>query len=319
MENALSFGVDIGGSRTKVALVTRRGELVAKEIISMADCGRVENYPKFVASLCECILRIHSETECAEIAGIGIGAPNANGSSGQIVNPVNLWRREDDKLRLFNIAEDIRNYLSNSCLQGVEIRITNDVNAAALGELYFGAAQGMSNFVVIAIGTGLGGGIILNGRLIEGSRGRAGEFGHLNAVEHGRLCGCGLRGCLEAYVSAGGIRNTYGELSKQNNVQLSAEDIFKAASLGDTNAIAAFESAGKMLGRKLADVVEMLDPEAIFLTGGVAKAGNMLLIPAQNALRESLPQQYDVELKLSELNDDFAAARGAAAMYLNKY
>lgn len=319
MENALSFGVDIGGSRTKVALVTRRGELVAKEIISMADSNRVENYPKFVASLCECILRIHSETECAEIAGIGIGAPNANGSTGQIVNPVNLWRREDDKLRLFNIAEDIRNYLSDSRLQGVEIRITNDVNAAALGELYFGAAQGMSNFVVIAIGTGLGGGIVLNGRLIEGSRGRAGEFGHLNAVEHGRLCGCGLRGCLEAYVSAGGIRNTYVELSGQGDVQLNAEDIFNAASLGDTNAIAAFESAGKMLGRKLADVVEMLDPEAIFLTGGVAKAGNMLLIPAQNALRESLPQQYDVELKLSELNDDFAAARGAAAMYLNKY
>ncbi|MBO5873541.1 MAG: ROK family protein [Rikenellaceae bacterium] len=319
MENALSFGVDIGGSRTKVALVTRRGELVAKEIISMADCNRVENYPKFVASLCECILRIHNQTGYAEVAGIGIGAPNANGLTGEIVNPVNLWRGTDDRLRVFNIVEDIRNHLLASSLYGVGIRITNDVNAAALGEMHFGAAQGMSNFVVIAIGTGLGGGIVLNGRLIEGSRGCAGEFGHLNAVEHGRLCGCGLRGCLEAYVSAGGIRNTYGELSKQNNVQLSAEDIFKAASLGDTNAIVAFESAGKMLGRKLADVVEMLDPEAIFLTGGVAKAGNMLLIPAQNALRESLPQQYDVELKLSELNDDFAAARGAAAMYLNKY
>ena len=319
MENALSFGVDIGGSRTKVALVTRRGELIAKEIISMAECRRAENYPKFVASLCECILRIHNQTGYAEVAGIGIGAPNANGLTGEIVNPVNLWRGTDDRLRVFNIVEDIRNHLSASRLECIGIRITNDVNAAALGEMHFGAAQGMSNFVVVAIGTGLGGGVVINGQLVEGSRGRAGELGHLNAVECGRLCGCGLQGCLEAYVSAGGIRNTYGELSGKSNVQLSAEEIYEAASAGDANAIATFEAAGRMLGRKLAYVVEILDPEAIFLTGGVAKAGNLLLVSAQNTLRESLPRQYDVELKLSELNDDFAAARGAATMLLNKY
>ena len=320
MENALSFGVDIGGSRCKVALVARDGGVVAREIISMVDYARSPNYPKFVASLCECILRLYSAAGCPSLSGIGVGAPNANGSAGQIVNPVNLWRDDSCESRVYNIVEDIRLQLSDTPLGQTQVQITNDVNAAALGELYFGEARGMSDIVVVAIGTGLGGGIITNGRLVEGRNGAAGEIGHLNVVENGRVCGCGLRGCLETYVSDSGICKTYIELGGTANEKIfSAKDVCQAAMRGDVKAIEAFHSAGRMLGRSLAGVVQMLAPEAIFLTGGVAKAGHLLLDAAKNALGESLPPQCDVDLRLSEMNDDFAAARGAAVLCMKNY
>lgn len=320
MENALSFGVDIGGSRTKVALVTQHGELIAKEIISMAECRRAENYPKFVSSLCECILRLYSAAGCPSVSGIGVGAPNANGQMGLIVNPVNLWRDDSCESRVYNIVEDIRLQLSATPLGQMPIGITNDVNAAALGELHFGGARGMSDVVVVAIGTGLGGGIIANGRLVEGRNGAAGEIGHLNVVENGRVCGCGLRGCLETYVSDRGICKTYIELGGTANEKiLSAKDVHQAAMSGDVKAVEAFHSAGRVLGQTLAGVVQMLAPEVIFLTGGVAKAGHLLLDSAKNTLVESLPPHYNVDLRLSEMNDDFAAARGAAVLCVNNY
>jgi glucokinase len=204
--------------------------------------------------------------------------------------------------------------------------ITNDANAAALGELLFGAAKGMKNFVVITLGTGLGSGIVVDGKLVVGHDGFAGEFGHVVAKANGRQCGCGKRGCLETYASATGIRRTAFKMLADINQpsilrnitfeKLSAKMITEAAKTGDPLARAAFEYTGLILGTRLADLVAILNPEAIFFFGGLANAGELLFDPTRRHMEEYMFPVFKGKVKLltSGLQDKNAAVLGAAAL-----
>ena len=234
-----------------------------------------------------------------ELVGIGIGAPNANYHKGTIESPANLWKyrpenaSQDEASRIFPLAADVQ-----AQFPGVEVLMTNDANAATIGEMVYGNAKGMRDFVMITLGTGLGSGFVSNGEMIYGHDGFAGEFGHVIVERNGRECGCGRRGCLEAYVSATGIKRTAFELMATMNEPSELRDIAfsdfdasmisTAASHGDKVALEAFRITGEMLGRALADVVTVTSPEAIFLFGGLAKAGKFIFEPTQWYMEENL-------------------------------
>ena len=333
MKGALAFGVDIGGSRTKIAIVEINGNIIDRKIFSMVEFRKLADYNRFVTSLCECILDFMNIYADYQILGIGIGAPNANHLSLTIDNPVNLWRDDNpnaDSLRIFELASDIKRNLEISGTKISNIKITNDANAAALGELFYGGAKNLSDFMVVTLGTGVGGGIVINKKLLEGANSKAGEIGHMKINLYDRLCGCGAKGCLETYASANGICRTtrewlaeYKYQSSLSNIpvdKLSCADICEAARNGDILAKNVFEFTGGLLGKKLADVILLLDLEAVFITGGVANAGEFMIETVRNAIYESLPNSYhNIIIKLSEINDDFAAAKGAASMILSDY
>jgi glucokinase len=249
-----------------------------------------------------------------EIVGIGIGAPNANYYKKTIEYPPNLnWG-----------YVEVENYIRRYFLQPVAL--TNDANAAALGEMYYGVAKGMKDFIVITLGTGLGSGIVVNGNLVYGHDGFAGEIGHTVAVPDGRQCGCGKRGCLETYASAPGIKRTCFELLAKYNYSsnlrkiifedLDAKMITEAALQGDKIALEAFDYTAKLLGMKLADAVAHTSPEAIILFGGLANAGDLLLIPTKKYMEENLFHVFRNKVKIlkSELNEGKSAVLGAAAL-----
>ena len=248
--------------------------------------------------------------------GIGVGAPNANFYDGTIVDPPNLpWKG------VYPIAKEIERVFGKTCV------VTNDANAAALGEMVYGKAKNMKDFVVLTVGTGLGSGIIINGELVYGRHGFAGELGHTLVNENGRSCGCGKKGCLETYVSATGIRRTvykmladHLEPSVLRSISfddLSTRTITEAAAEGDRIAIEAFEYTGKILGMKLSDFIVHTDPEAIFLLGGLSKAGDHIFVPAQENMEKHLmPLFLDKKIKLqpSGLRDDDAPILGASSL-----
>ena len=249
------------------------------------------------------------------IGAIGIGAPNANYLTGAVENPVNLnWGASTNLVGLFRQRFD------------VPVAITNDANAAALGELLFGGARGMKHAIVITLGTGLGSGIIVDGRVLYGADGCAGELGHTVVDPDGRNCFCGNRGCLEAYVSATGICRTVSELLGQRcdptplrNIppaMLTSKDIHGAALGGDVIALAAFDATARTLAIKLADAVAHTRPEAIFLAGGLTESGDLLLLPTRRYLDQFLfgPFKGKVPLLRSELSGGNGALLGAAAL-----
>jgi glucokinase len=269
------------------------------------------------------IERLHENLEqlkrqhapAAKLTGIGIGAPNANYISGTVDNPPNLnWGESTDLVALVQ-----RHYQ-------LPIVITNDANAAALGEMYYGAAQGMSNFIVITLGTGLGSGIVVNGELIYGANGFAGELGHTIVDPRGRYCACGNRGCLESYVSATGLCRTLAillaertepsELRAVHSADLTSKRIHDAAVRGDAIALAAFDMTARILAMKLADAAAHTAPEAIIITGGLAQAGELLLQPVRNYLEQYLfaPFRGSIKLLRSEIQPGTGAIRGAAAL-----
>jgi len=208
----------------------------------------------------------------------------------------------------------------------VPVAVTNDANAAALGEMIYGGAKNMKNFIVITLGTGLGSGIVVNGNLVYGHDGFAGELGHIVAIDNGRQCGCGKRGCLETYASASGIKRTVFDLladcteeSDLRNItfdDLTAEMISGAAAKGDKIAIKAFEITGKILGRNLANAVAFSSPEAIFLFGGLAKAGELIFKPTKEHMEKNLLKIFRGKVKLlpSGLQDKNAAVLGASGL-----
>ncbi len=268
-------GVDIGGTNTEVGFVDESGNVV-KSTSFATNAHDVAQ--KFLHKLKSTI-----DEECARLSdryvcrGIGIAAPNVNYLNGTIEAPANLnWGT-------VNLVEILGDDYEQP------IRIINDANAAALGEMGFGLAQDMKNFIVITLGTGLGSGIVINGEILHGSSGMAGELGHTTVVVDGRQCGCGKTGCLEAYVSANGIRRTTIELMSQMPYdgvlatvsfdKLTAKMVSDAAHKADPLALAVLERTGSILGRKLADVVACLDPEAFILMGGVVNTGELLLEP----------------------------------------
>ena len=254
-----------------------------------------------------------------QIQGIGVGAPSANFRTGIIENAVNLgWSGQ------LNIKGHLEEFMD------CPVMLTNDANLPAIGEMTYGAAQAMQDFITVSLGTGLGCGIVSNGKLVGGHHGMAGEFGHVNVKPKGRKCGCGRRGCLETYVSATGLKRTLfklladynggqSELEECTFDTLSAEMIMEAAQRGDTLAKKAFNYTGEMLGAKLADLLLITDPEAIFLVGGMAQAGELLFQPVRSAMRASMLDTYDstVEILPSNLPTEKVSVLGACGLISN--
>ncbi|GHU72868.1 glucokinase [Bacteroidia bacterium] len=310
----LIAGIDIGGTNTAFGLVDDAGTVHAEGIIS--TCKYID-FDIYLQALRDAINQlIDKAEESFELAGIGIGAPNGNYYTGCIEFAPNLpW------VGVLPLVEKLSALVPN-----IPIVLTNDANAAAIGEMIYGDAKGMKNFAVITLGTGLGSGIVVNGEILYGHDGYAGELGHTIASINGRECGCGRCGCLETYASATGIKRTVYKLladhaadSELKNIsynELSAEMICTAAINGDTIAREAFAHTGEHLGRALANLVAITSPEAIFLFGGLVKAGKYILEPTKKAMEENLLKfwQGKIKLLLSGLNEKNAAVLGAAAL-----
>jgi glucokinase len=309
-------GIDIGGTNTVFGFVDREGHILIEEKLKT---GNYSEAKEFVAALYEKIMTTLPKTEYeVEIIGFGIGAPMGNINKGTIEHPADLpWKG------IIPIADLFKKHTA------LPVIVTNDANAAAVGEMIYGGAKEMKNFVVITLGTGLGSGFVIDGKLVYGQDGFAGEIGH-TAIrppgESNRECGCGKKGCLETYVSATGIKRTVlkimadsiepSVLRKFSFEELEAKKIHDAAINGDAVAIRAFEHTGRILGFKLADVVAHTNPEAIFLFGGLALAGELIFAPTKKYMEENLLYIYKgkVQLLPSGLSAQNAAVLGASSL-----
>ncbi|NBC27979.1 MAG: ROK family protein [Bacteroidetes bacterium] len=309
----VSIGVDLGGTYTKYGLVTESGEVAAEHFIK-TDSSMT--YEEFFQHLYGEIVNLHVNTlPEATLVGIGVGAPSGNSLTGTIDKASNLAWPEN-----IPVAELLGKQ------SGLRVSVTNDANAAAVGELKYGVAKGMDNFISLTLGTGLGCGIVINGKLLTGQSGHAGELGHITAVQNGRLCGCGRLGCLETYASAPGLRKTVTELLESTDLEsvfrrkkktsITGKDITHEAAKGDKLSIEAFERTGEILGRSLADAVAFLNPSLIVLSGGLARAGDLLMVPTTKYFEENLLEVFkgSVSIKLSEMTKKNAAILGAAAI-----
>ncbi len=312
-QTRITLGIDIGGTNTVLGIVDDKGNCLADTSI---PTQATEPFTAFFPRLTSAADSLLTPFQSAyQLAGVGIGAPNANYYSGTIEQAPNLNWGDVVQLRA-----SIHQHF------GVPVAITNDANAAALGEMLFGAAQGMKHFMVITLGTGLGSGIVVNGDVLYGADGFAGEVGHIIVQEGGRVCGCGRRGCLETYASATGIRRTMMELLAERTessvlrevsfASLTAANIAEAAQNDDVIAKAAFERTGEILGKALANVIACFSPEAIILFGGLANAGYLILDPTRNSLNTHTLNIFKGKTKLlvSHLMDKNAAVLGASAL-----
>ena len=262
-----ALGIDIGGTNTVVGLVNKEGKVLGTDSVKTQSFPVLEEYVKTVSKLAKDLIA-KNNVSVDDIVGMGIGAPNANYYTGNIEMAPNLpWKQ--DKVPLAKMFREELN---------IPVTITNDANAAALGEKMYGVAKDMDNFIMITLGTGVGSGIVINGQLVYGHDGFAGELGHVIIERNGRLCGCGRRGCLETYCSATGIVRTAKE---RNTPFLTSKDIYDAAVKGDETAIDIFKETGTRLGRALADMVVFSSPEAFVLFGGLAKAGDFIVKPKE--------------------------------------
>lgn len=297
-----AFGVDIGGTNTVVGLVDRAGKVLGTDSVKTQSLPVLEEYVKTVSSMAKELIKKHN-VALNDLVGMGIGAPNANYYTGNIEKAPNLpWKQEKVPLAKM-ISEEL----------GIPVTITNDANAAALGEKMYGAAKNINDFIMITLGTGVGSGIVIDGKLVYGHDGFAGELGHVIIERDGRLCGCGRKGCLETYCSATGIVRTAKE---RNTPFQTSKDIYDAAIKGDETAIDIFRETGTRLGRALADMVAFSSPEAIILFGGLAKAGDFIVKYTREAMEENLMPIYKgkVKILLSEMKDADAAVLGASAL-----
>lgn len=308
------IGIDIGGTFTKFGIVDKDGNCLKENFTSTDKYSEFEVYLEHLHTEIEEL--ISSINEDIDIKGIGIGAPNGNYYQGTIEHAPNLnWK---------GIVPFVEKF--SAYFPGLPIRLTNDANAAAIGEMIYGGAKEMDDFVVITLGTGLGSGIVVNGNLVYGHDGFAGEVGHMNVKHRGRSCGCGNRGCLETYVSATGIKRTTfkllaeridpSELRDISYNDLTSKMISEVAKKGDKIALEAFELTGRILGVKLADVVAFSSPKAIFIFGGLAKAGDLIFEPTRRYMEENLLPIFrnKIEILPSQLQDANAAVLGASAL-----
>lgn len=311
MNTELVVGIDIGGTNTAFGIVDKKGNVLERGSISTKNQDDIHVY---VESLHQHLLPLFEKVE-GKIKGIGVGAPNGNFYTGNIEFAPNLpWKRVIPLQKLIEDQFDL------------PVKLTNDANAAALGEMFYGAAKGMKNFVVVTLGTGLGSGIVINGQLVYGHDGFAGEMGHITVKKGGRQCGCGRKGCLETYVSATGIVRTMLGLFKDTNIdselrniktdELSSKDIAIAASRGDQLALEAIDYTAEILGEALSNYVALAAPEAIILFGGMAKAGDLLLKPTEKYMNNNLLTIWKDKIKIlqSEVNEDDAAILGASGL-----
>jgi glucokinase len=308
-----SIGIDIGGTNTDIGLVSSEGRCVARKNLPTAKYYDADLY---VADICKKIKEMMAEQHVDAIDGIGIAAPMGNYYTGCIENATNLNFKGVTDLNAL-----VHKYMD------VPVTVSNDANAAAYGELVYGGAKGMKNFITFTLGTGVGSGIVIDGKLLHGKTGNAGELGHVIMIPGGRQCGCGRKGCLETYVSATGIRRTAIEILEQNpdyngplskipKEELTSKDVGDAANAGDPLAIKIFELVGEGLGVAMANAVAFSSPEAIFLMGGPVKAGEVLMRPVRESFKKHLCFVYDnsVEVRVSELSGNDVAILGAAAL-----
>ncbi|NOX87488.1 MAG: ROK family protein [Calditrichaeota bacterium] len=312
----LVIGIDIGGTNTSVGIVDREARISYRiELPTEAEKPAEMLFERIFKKLQGRLQKLSAESK---IVGIGIGAPNGNYYTGGIENPPNL------KWGNVNLVKLAKKYID------LPVAVTNDANAAALGEMLFGAARGMKDFIEVTLGTGVGSGIVVNGELVYGHDGFAGEMGHVIVRRNGRLCGCGRRGCLETYASAPGLRRTVFEKLSQTNEEsvlrdipfndLTSKMVYDAALEGDRVAMASFEFTGKVLGETLADAVAYFSPEAIVLFGGLAAAGDFIFIPTKQHMEHNLLPIYRNKVKIipSGLPEGDAAILGSAALIWNE-
>ena len=315
MEKPYVIGIDVGGTNTVVGIVDKRGQILISGSIKTAKHAEVEDY---LDELTELINDLISQTTTKDqIKGIGAGTPNGNYFTGSIEFAPNLnWK---GVIPFAQMLED---------RVGIPVARTNDANAAAIGEMTYGAALGMKDFIVITLGTGVGSGIVVNGQLVYGHDGFAGELGHVIMRRHnGRICGCGRAGCLEAYTSATGVARTAreylemrpGDQTRLRNIpidDITSKDVFDAAMAGDEMAKEIFRFTGEMLGEAFADFVAFSSPEAIILFGGLSKAGDLIMKPIRESMEKNLLNIFKNKVKLmfSELKESDAAVLGASAL-----
>ncbi len=309
-------GIDIGGTETKIGLINREGSVIG---FHSMPTNAITGFEIFFSNLKQEISRLLEHSAGLSLVGVGIGAPSGSYKNGTIENASNLGWPGNVPVR-----EILGSHFS------VPIVISNDANAAAIGEMLYGAARGVENFFCITLGTGLGSGIVVDGRLLLGSTGHAGELGHITAIPQGRVCGCGRKGCLETYASATGIVRTVMEtpddeyldsiLGRFKTGNLTAKKITEAALAGDAVSIRAFKQTGEILGKNLANAVATLNPNLIVLSGGLSKAGDLILSPTKKHLEENLLNIFKgtVDLKITEISQKKSAILGAAAMMWHK-
>ncbi len=295
----VAIGIDIGGTNTEIGVVNRQGDILLSFRWKTTDFERAED---FVSQLAQAVEKLIANNDW-RIIGIGIGAPTANYYTGAIEYAPNMpWQGIIPLQRMTYEAT------------GIPTKLTNDANAVAHGELIFGAGRDMKHFSVITLGTGLGSGIVVDGRVLYGQHGLAGEFGHTQVDPGGRQCSCGRRGCLETYVSIRGIEMTYKELGGIED--LNPRDIYLRAQQGEELARMTYLRTARILGNKLADLVHLFDPEAIFLYGGVANAHPLIIPEAQAEMERQLLKAFRGKVRIlpSRLMDRKGAVLGAAAL-----
>lgn len=315
---ALAAGIDIGGTNTAVGLVDRSGKVQATQSLP------TRSYPDpadFVASVAGVARKLLDRLDQpAELVGVGIGAPNGNYYKGTVEYAPNLqWKG------VIPLADMFQAEL------GKPVYLDNDANAATTGERIYGAAKGLDDFIMITLGTGVGSGLVSNGKMIRGHDGFAGELGHTIVMPDGRTCGCGRKGCLETYVSATGVKRTIVERLAQGDepsslralqpARITSKDIYDAAKAGDKVAQEAFLETGRILGLALSNAVAYTSPEAIVIFGGLAKAGPLLFDPTIEHFEDNLLAVYQGKVRIipSALPDFNAAILGASAMVWRRH
>ena len=308
------IGIDMGGTNTAFGIVDERGNVIASDSIKTAKHSNITDY---IDELHTEIMRIVVANDAEDkINGIGIGAPNANYYTGTIEDGVNLpWPTP------IPLADLISEKFGIPCV------ITNDANAAAIGEMTYGVARGMKDFIMITLGTGVGSGIVINGQMVYGHDGFAGELGHvIMKRNNGRMCGCGRTGCLETYCSATGVARTAREFletrsdeSKLRDLDvdsITSKDVYDAAIAGDKLAKEIFDYTGAILGEALADFAVFSSPEAFVLFGGLTKSGDLIMKPIREAFDKNIMKVFKGKIKIliSELKESDAAVLGASAL-----
>jgi glucokinase len=312
----LVAGIDIGGTNTVFGLVDKAGNIIAENSLKTTDYPKIKN---FVSALATAINKMIEGKPNMKLAGIGIGAPNANYYKGTIELAPNLaWKG------IVPLAKFIREEID------VPVIVTNDANAAAMGEMIFGEAKKMKNFIVLTLGTGLGSGIVINGEVVYGHTGFAGELGHTIVVPGGRDCGCGRQGCYETYASASGLVRTVlymlSEMREESSLrdippsELIAKKIAEAAAKKDPIAVEAMDYTAEILAFGIVNAIGFSSPEAVFLFGGLAQAGEMLFAPVRKYVDQNVQPIFKGTVKIlpSGVSESNAAVLGAAALAWNE-
>ncbi len=314
MSKPYVVGIDIGGTNTVFGIVDARGNVIASNSIKTGKHANIEDYIEELKTALNKLIEAHDAKD--KIHGIGVGAPNSNYFTGTIEYATNLpWKGVVPLAKLLTEAF------------GVPVAVTNDANAAAIGEMTYGAARGMKYFIMITLGTGVGSGIVVNGQLVYGHDGFAGELGHVIVKpSNGRMCGCGRTGCLETYCSATGVARTAREFleirtdpSRLRDLpieEITSKDVYDAAIAGDKLAREIFQYTGEIMGRAFANFVAFSSPEAIILFGGLARAGELLMKPIKESMDRNMLNMFKgkTKLLLSELKESYAAVLGASAL-----